>query len=101
MSSVSVSGKSNGVRLHSAKAQTRKIKKPSGCTKKFQVNQPLFQKPCCCSAICLNDIVPVTISNATIDKPIASSYEITCDDARIAPSNENLLFEAQPPIIMP
>ena len=45
--------------------------------------------------------VPATISNAMIDNPMASSYEMVCEAPRIAAINENLLLEAQPPIITP
>ena len=57
--------------------------------------------PACCSEISLKLKVPVIINNAMIDKPIAISYEIFCEAERTAANNENLLLEAQPPIITP
>ena len=44
---------------------------------------------------------PVSINNAINESPIANSYEIICDAPLIAASNENLLLDAQPPIIIP
>src|SRR5690606_40197747 len=59
INSVSHSAKSKGTRLHSANAQTRKIRKPSGCTQIFQLTNPS-----CWATISFKESVPVTISNA-------------------------------------
>src|SRR5690606_30976955 len=96
ISSVSHSGRSKGTRLHSANAHTIKIKKPIGCAQIFQLT-----KPDCCATISPIDKAPVTINEPMLERTIGTSSLILCDAARTAPINENVLFNAQPPSIIP
>src|SRR5690606_1956080 len=83
-SSVSHSGRSKGTRLHSANAQTIKMMKPKGCAQIFQ-----WTNPDCAATISFSDRLCVTINNAMIESPMAISYLILCEAARIAPISEN------------
>ena len=71
------------------------MKKPNGWY------NTLYHESSCPPTIALIFKEPVSISNAISEMPIGNSYDITCDAPRIAAINENLLFEAHPPIIIP
>src|SRR5690606_3890366 len=71
--SLSASGRSKGTLPNSAKVQIKNIIKPKGCLKKFHVNQPSAQKPCCCSTIVRKLRLPVIIIKAIKLKPNANS----------------------------
>ena len=43
--------------------------------------------PACASTICEVDIVPAVMKTATMDRPIATSYEIICALERRPPSS--------------
>ena len=49
----------------------------------------------------VKDIVPAINSGTTSEKPCGTSYEIIWAADRRPPRSENLLFEAQPPRMMP
>src|SRR5690554_1626028 len=60
----------------------------------------MFQlRPCCASTISRILKLPLINTMVTTLIPIANSYEIICEDARIAENKEYLLFDAHPPII--
>src|SRR5215475_11220098 len=58
--------------------------------------------PCACApTMPLVDIVPAVRNTATIDRPIATSYEITCAADRRPPSSGYVDPEAYPARTMP
>src|SRR5262252_5610167 len=106
-SSPSASGRSNGARFVSANAVTRKI--TNGSTRyqwkmpqfgSHSGNRPIWYQPAWCSTMPTSDIVPDLSSTGTVERPIASSYEIICADDRRPPSNAYLLLDAQPPSVI-
>src|ERR687884_1120132 len=50
----------------------------------------------CASTICEVDIVPAVMKTATMDRPIATSYEIICALERRPPSSGYVEPDAQP-----
>src|SRR4051794_21003590 len=52
--------------------------------------------PACALTICEVDIVPAVMNTATMDRPIATSYEIICALERRPPSNGYVDPDAQP-----
>src|SRR5918997_3653525 len=52
--------------------------------------------PACATTICAVDIVPAVMNTATMDRPIATSYEIICALDRRPPSSGYVEPEAQP-----
>jgi len=51
--------------------------------------------------ICSGSKLPMVSKTASSESPIGISYEIIWAVARRPPKNEYLLFEAQPPRVMP
>src|SRR5438093_1642276 len=99
MISDSASGISNGVRADSAIAPIRNstnATKPHG----WNTNHPVISPtpPLCALMMSTVESEPATITTATAANTIGTSYETTCATARIAPSSENLLRDAQPPM---
>ena len=58
----------------------------------------LRNPPPCASTMATVESEPTAITTATAANTIGTSYETTCATARIAPSSENLLRDAQPPM---
>src|SRR5215212_2725449 len=92
--SASASGRSNGGRLVSAKPATRKIRKPTNCG-------TMYHMSLCDSTIWTSDSEPAVMITPSSDSPSATSYEISCAAARIAPRNEYFEPDAQPPSMRP
>src|SRR5258706_8692753 len=88
-SSASASGRSNGARLVSAKAVMMKMMKASGC---WTTNHTRS----CAWTISTSDSDPASSRTPTVDRPIASSYEIIWAEERSPPSSAYLLFDDQP-----
>src|SRR5689334_10459278 len=57
---------------------------------------PLASPPACALTICDVDIVPAVMNTATMDRPIATSYEIICALDRRPPSSGYVDPDAQP-----
>src|SRR4051812_6323765 len=57
---------------------------------------PLGSPPACALTICEVDIVPAVMNTATMDRPMATSYEIICALDRRPPSSGYVEPEAQP-----
>src|SRR4029453_11065787 len=93
-SSCSASTRSNGARTTSAVEAPRKTMKPRNCG-------TMNHQPACCSTIRVVLKLSACITTPRIDRPSASSYESTWAVARMPPSIEYLLFEAQPAIAIP
>src|SRR5687768_9295447 len=98
MSSDSASGRSNGSRFVSAKAEIMKMihaivtvatPHDSGAT------------AACCCTIVLSETLPASNSTGIVDMPIAISYDTIWADDRMPPSSEYLLFDDQPASTMP
>src|SRR5262249_13937094 len=92
-SSASASGRSNGARLVSASAVIMKIPNATnwGTTNHIR---------CWAWTMSTSDSEPASSSTPTVDRPIASSYEIIWAEERSPPSSAYLLFEDQPPRVM-
>jgi hypothetical protein len=81
---------SNGALLHSATEQMKNTKKHKGWYHTFQF------MPCCCATISFKLKLPDIKTTVITETPIANSYEIICDDARIAENSEKLaMIEAE------
>src|SRR6478736_664267 len=61
----------------------------------------MYQRLCCEATMPLVDRVPEKMKTATIDRPIAISYEITCAAERSAPSSGYVEPLDQPDRMMP
>ena len=71
-----------------------KMQKPTNCG-------ITNQTPSWASTIVTSESEPAVIATPSSDRPRATSYEISCAAARIAPRNEYLEPEAQPPSTRP
>src|SRR4051812_45192737 len=98
MSSDSASGRSNGSRLVSANAETRKMSQAIVHVAAFQESGATVA---CCSTIRLSETLPASSSTGIVDIPIAISYETICALERRPPSSEYLLFDDHPASTMP
>src|SRR5437867_2053829 len=99
MISDSASGMSNGVRADSAIAPMVNSTKPTKPQGRHTNQPPMLAKPWLCALMMSNvDNEPAAITTATAARTIGTSYETTCATARMAPSSENLLRDAQPPM---
>src|SRR5579871_2942623 len=94
-SSASASTRSNGGRLVSASAETKKIGSIGNRIEK--ANQP-----CSCARTMADRFSePANSSTVMITKPIETSYDTIWAAARIAERNGYFEFEAQPAMMMP
>src|SRR5437899_223204 len=107
MTSGSPSGMSNGARLVSAIAAVKNNKNaaivnsaPPGNA--AHDNRPQFAGLLPCRlTIAPGSSVPNARNIGISDRPIATSYDIICDEARRPPSSAHLLYDAQPAIVPP
>src|SRR5881392_1717284 len=104
-SSDSASGRSNGARLVSPTADTKYTAKLGISRIAYQLgawrcNGPRFHIPPpwpdWASTICEVDIEPAVMNTATMDSPIATSYEIICAEDRSPPRIGYVEPDAQP-----
>src|SRR5207237_10350995 len=95
----SASGKSNGRRLVSANAETKKMKNASVALNTFQASghRPVV----CCSTIALSEIFPESSNTGIVAMPMAISYDTICALERRPPNNAYLLFDDQPARTIP
>src|SRR5215469_3059615 len=98
-SSDSASTRSNGGRLVSASAETKKITNIGNSGSQNQLNSP--QLPSCASTIFDRLSEPTQSSTVMITKPIETSYETICAAERSAARNGYFEFDAQPAMITP
>src|SRR5580698_7207363 len=105
----SASIRSNGGRLVSASAETKKITSIGSSGNQYQfrmlshgtpsvVARPRF---CCASTIAVRLSEPTQSSTVMITKPIETSYDTICAAERSAARNGYFEFEAQPAMITP
>src|SRR5256885_14811294 len=105
--SASASAKSNGSRLVSANADTKKTTKAIHMAgeKMFHAGSLMTlnstNDPVCRQTTSGSDSEPADISTLTAASVSESSYEIICAEARIPPKSEYLFAEAHPAITMP
>src|SRR5215472_7795603 len=97
MTSDSPSGVSNGVRLVSATAAVKKRIAPSGC---LTMPHSHGNGPCA-ATIAPGSSVPYTRNAPRMARPIVTSYDIICDEARRPPSSDHLLYDDQPASVVP
>src|SRR5882724_190155 len=95
-SSDSASGKSNGTRLVSATAETKKQKNPKSCGQMFHPAIPHSGWGAWASIIFFKLKLPALRSTPTTAMVIASSYLITCAELRSPPRSGYLLLEDHP-----
>ena len=55
----------------------------------------------CASTIAFGSSVPKTRNAPRMARPIVTSYDIICDEARRPPRSDHLLYEAQPASVVP
>src|SRR4029078_9722468 len=98
-SSDSASTRSNGGRLVSASAETKKITNIGSSRRQKQLKMPYL--PFCASTISERLSDPTQSSTVMITKPIETSYETICAAERSAARNGDFEVEAQPAMIDP
>src|SRR5438034_4845129 len=96
VSSCSASGKSNGARLVSARPPMKKITNATGWT-----NANHIRRLYCALTMPTMLSVPATRMTLTSVSVTATSYEISCADARRLASSGYLLFDDQPARMIP
>src|SRR6266480_1543445 len=92
--SASASGRSKGGLLVSANAATMKMQKPTNCGTTYQMEP-------CLATISVSDSEPAVNTTPSSDSASDTSYEMSCAAERMAPRNEYLDPDAQPPSINP
>src|SRR5579872_4291387 len=98
-SSDSASTRSNGGRLVSASAETKKITSIGSSGSQYQPKKP--QALFCASTIADRLSEPTHNSTVMMTKPIETSYDTICAAERSAARNGYLEFDAQPAMITP
>src|SRR5471032_1240358 len=98
-SSDSASTRSNGGRLVSASAETKKITNSGRSGSQYHWNMP--SGPACACTILVRLSDPAQSSTEMNTKPIETSYETICAAERSAARNGYFEFEAQPAMITP
>src|SRR5580698_2320712 len=98
-SSDSASTRSNGGRLVSASAETKKTTSMGNSGSQYQPKNP--QALFCASTIAVRLSEPTQSSTVIITKPIETSYDTICAAERSAARNGYFEFEAQPAMITP
>src|SRR5579883_2588592 len=98
-SSDSASTRSNGGRLVSASAETKKMMNMGSNGSQYQPRkpQPLF----CASTMAERLSEPTQSSTVMMTNPIDTSYDTICAAERNAAKNGYLEFDAQPAMITP
>src|SRR6266852_821503 len=98
-SSDSASTRSNGGRLVSASAETKKTTNSGNSGSQYHCNMP--QGPACACTILVRLSEPAHRSTEMKTKPIETSYETICAADRSAARNGYFEFDAQPAMITP
>src|SRR5713226_3946210 len=98
-SSDSASTRSNGGRLVSASAETKKTTNSGNSGNQYHCNMP--QGPACACTILVRLSEPAHRSTEMKTKPIETSYETICAADRSAARNGYFEFDAQPAMITP
>src|SRR3954453_3534615 len=98
-SSDSASTRSNGARLVSASAETKKITNIGNSGSQNQLNRP--QLPSCASTIADRFSDPTHSSTVMITNTMETSWETTCAAEPSAARNGYFEFDAQPAMMMP
>src|SRR3979490_527933 len=98
-SSDSASTRSNGGRLVSASAETKKITNSGNSGSQYHWNMP--HGPACACAILVRLSEPAHRSTEMNTNPIETSYETICAAERSAARNGYFEFDAQPAMMMP
>src|SRR5262245_23237981 len=98
-SSDSASTRSNGGRLVSASADTKKMTNIGRSASQYQPNSP--KRLSCASTMADNFSEPAHSSTVMITKPMDTSYDTICAADRSADRNGYFEFDAQPPMMMP
>src|SRR2546428_3144046 len=96
VSSCSASGRSNGARLVSARPPMKKIRKATGCTNAYHTRwlYCALTMPTMLSEPAMR----ITLTSVSVT---ATSYEMSCADARRLASSGYLLFDDQPARMIP
>src|SRR5271154_3964388 len=95
----SASTKSNGGRLVSASAETKKITNIGNSGSQYQPNSP--KTVFCASTMAVRLSEPTHNSTVMMTKPIETSYDTICAAERSAARNGYFEFDAQPAMMMP
>ncbi len=98
-SSDSASTRSNGGRLVSASAETKKITNIGNSGSQYQLSAPYL--PACASTMAERLSEPAHNSTVMMTKPIETSYDTICAAERSAARNGYFEFDAQPAMMMP
>src|SRR6185437_9576540 len=98
-SSDSASTRSNGGRLVSASADTKKMTNIGSSGSQYQPNRPHLEF--CASTICDRFSEPAQSSTVMMTKPMETSYDTICAAERSAARNGYFEFDAQPAMMMP
>src|SRR5579871_3092684 len=108
-SSDSASTRSNGGRLVSASAETKKITSIGNSGNQYQLRKLSHGTPrvvarprlCCASTIAVRLSEPTHSSTVMMTKPIETSYDTICAADRSAARNGYFEFDAQPAMMTP
>jgi hypothetical protein len=100
-SSLSASGMSKGVRLHSAIPATKKVTKAMGMRGKYRNSSQFWSPPACTATRSCMLRLPAIITGTRSSITAGISYDTIWAAERMPPKSAYLLFEAQPAMISP